>query len=379
MGFELICLVVKENGYLMSSLTFLRQILMSTFVVLVCIPSVSAVVIEDLYDAKVAVSDQAEATQNKAIKQALKQVFVKVSGSESLLSDAKIVKQLNQASTLIRSYTYEKNKNQLYLVVNFDQEKIQNVLRASGFAVWDKRRPDTLLWLAIEDKQQDKQIISQETQRDFVQRLLEQSQVRGIKVVVPLWDLVDLQNVNIYDIWGGFSQPLLLASERYDLSTFLSARIYLEPIDALQAQNKEQHWLADWLMLDNGQVSSGQISLLQSDLMAKEIVNIVAKQLSDKYAINMQNRLLNMVKMQITLNNVNSITRYAAILKFLNGLSVVANATLVKQQGEKATFELELLGNNQDLLNTFMLDNKIRPISAPAGQEQTILEFMWNN
>lgn len=363
----------------MSSLLFLRQILMSTFVVFLLIESASAAIIEDLYDAKVAVSDQAEATQNKAIKQALKQVFVKVSGSDVLLNDANIIKQLNKASTLIRSYTYEKNKNQLYLVVNFDQEKIQNVIRTAGFAVWDKRRPDTLLWLAIENKQQEKQIIGQENQSDFVKRLFEQAQVRGVRVVVPLWDLNDLQNLNIYDIWGGFSQPIMLATERYDLNTYLSARIYLEPLDTLQAQNKEQLWLVDWLMFDNGQMNSGQISVQQSDLIANEIVDVVAKQLSEKYAISQQNRLLNAVKTQITLNNVNSITRYATILKFLNGLSVVANATLVMQQGEKATFDLELLGNTDDLLNTFSLDNKILPVTADSGQQPTVLEFMWNN
>jgi uncharacterized protein len=363
----------------MSSLTFLRQILMSTLVLFSLMSSVSAAIIEDLYDAKVAVNDQAEATQNKAIKQALKQVFVKVSGSETLLSDAKILKQLNNASTLIRSYTYEKNKGQLFLVVNFDQDKVQNVLRTAGFAVWDKRRPDTILWLAIENKQQNKHIVSQETEADFAKRLVSQAQVRGIKITLPLWDLNDVQTVSLYDIWGGFSQQILLAGERYDLTTFLSARIYLQPLDTSQENPSEQNWVADWMMSDGGQLTNGQISVSQAELVANGIVDVVAKQLSEKYAISQQNRLQNAIKTQITVVNVNSIVRYATVLKFLNGLSVVSNATLVMQQGEKATFELELLGNTDDLLNTFSLDSKITPISETINQTQPILEFMWNN
>lgn len=361
----------------MSSLTFLRQIVMSTLVLIMFLSSVSAAIIEDLYDAKVAVSDQAEATQNKAIKQALKQVFVKVSGSEGLLSDANIVKQINKASTLMRSYTYERDKNQLYLVVNFDQQKIQDSLRSAGFAVWDKRRPDTLLWLAIENKQLNKQIVSLETQADFVKRLVDQAQVRGIKVVLPLWDLNDLEKVTVYDIWGGFSQQMLLASERYDLTTFLSARIYLEPEPL--PENSDKPWLADWLMADNGQLTSGQLRAKTSDVVADGIVDAVAKVLSEKYAITQQDRLLNTVKTQISVSNINSIARYAAVLKLINGLSVVAKATLLMQQGEKATFELELLGSVEDLLNTLSLDNKITPIISSPRQEPFNLEFMWNN
>lgn len=362
----------------MSSLTFIRQFVMSTSVLLLLIAPVSAAIVEDLYDAKVAVIDQSEGTQNKAIKQALKQVFVKVSGSETLLVDGKIIKQLNRASTLIRSYTYEKNKNQLYLVVNFDQNKVQSALREAGFAVWDKRRPDTILWLAIEDKQQVKQIVSTETQHDFVDRLLEQAQQRGIKVVLPLWDLNDLEKLNVYAIWGGFSQQILEASERYDLNTFLSARIYQEPMETSLEKSRTQEWLVDWIMLDNGQIASGQISVAQSELLASNIIGLVAKQLSEKYAISEQNRALNSMKTQIVVNNINSIARYAAVLKFLNGLSVVSNATLVMQQGEKATFELQLLGNDNDLLNIFSLDNIITPVKSVAAQQST-MEFMWNN
>lgn len=363
----------------MSSVIFLRRIVMCTLLSMLFFASASAVVIEDLYDAKVPVTDQAEATQNKAIKQALKQVFVKVSGSQTLLNDEQIVKHLSRASTLIRSYSYERKLNQLFLVVNFDQEKIQNALRTAGFAVWDKRRPDTLLWLAIEDKQQDKYILNADNQPMFVQRLIEQAQIRGIRVGFPLWDLNDMQLVDVYTIWGGFAQQIASASERYDHKTLLSARIYFESIDPSNDNSGKQQWLADWTMSDNGQVTNGQVSGPQSDLLADEIINVVAQQLSDKYAISQQNRLLNAVTTKIVINNVNAISRYAAVLKFLNGLSVVSKATLISQQGEKATFELELLGNTDDLLNTFRLDNIITPVSSSPGQEQTNLEFKWAN
>ena len=335
-----------------------------------------AAIIEDLYDAKVAVADQSEASQNAAIKQALKQVFIKVSGSEELLKQAQIVKNLAKASTLIRLYTYEKVQNQLYLVVNFDSEKVQNAIRTAGFPVWDKRRPDTILWLAIEPTRQDKQLLNNETQPDLVKRLKEQAQKRGIKVVLPVWDLNDMQMVGVYDIWGGFIQKISVASERYDFNSMLSARIYQASTDDV---NAAQQWLSDWTLMDNGQVNSGQIQMSESEQIIDGLIDALASQLAQKYAINQQNRPQNALKTQITITNINSISRYAEVLKFLNGLSVVSNAILLEQQGSRATFELDLLGNNEDLLNTFRLDNKIQTVINNKDQVANEMEFLWTN
>ena len=341
------------------------------------ITPLNAAIIEDLYDAKVAVSDQSEATQNAAIKKGLRQVFIKASGSQDLLKHAHIVKELSRATGLIRLYTYEKIDEQLYLVVNFDPEKVQNAIRSAGFPVWDKRRPDTILWLAIETARQDKQLLNQETHAELVRRINEQARQRGIHVIMPLWDLADLQTVDVYDVWGGFMQQLLLASERYEISTLLSARIYRAPADDGQDQEGLK-WLADWTLIDNGQLNAGQVHMPDSGQVVVGLVDALANQLAAKYAVSQQNNLLNAIKVSINITKVDSIARYAELVKFLNGLTVVASATLIEQQGDRATFELELLGSYDDLLNTFRLDSKIQS-GTINGQKDTEQEFIWVN
>jgi hypothetical protein len=362
----------------MSSFKYSWLTIISVCVINLVNYKVSAAIIDDLYDAKVAVVDQSEASQNAAIKQALKQVFIKVSGSQELLKHSHISKNLAKASTLIRLYTYEKNQNQLYLVVNFDQEKVQNAIRTAGFPVWDKRRPDTILWLAIEPAGQDKQLLNQELQPDLVKRLREQAQKRGIKIVLPVWDLNDIQMVDVYDIWGGFMQQISLTSERYDVDSILSARVYRKPVDDTQTSSGPM-WLGDWTLMDNGQLNSGQIQMSEPEQVVESIVDVLATQLAEKYAISQQNRPLNAVKTYVFINNIDSIARYAAVLKFLNGLSVVSNAFLLEQQGTRATFELDLLGNNEDLLNSFRLDNRIQTAISDSGQISSEMEFLWAN
>ena len=362
----------------------------------------TAAVIEDLFDAKIAVADQSDKAQNAAIKQALRQVFVKVSGNDNLLKDEKISKYVAKANTLVRAYSYEKELNQWYLVVNFDGDKVQQALRSADFAIWDRRRPDTIVWLAVETTGQDKQIITSEQHPQLLQRLKEQAKIRGLKIVLPLWDLNDVQAIGVYDIWGGFIQRIQDASSRYEMNSALSARIYKLPLDSNSDQ--QQRWQIDWTLLDNGQFYTGQTSAADSATAMDKIIASLAEQLAAKYAVNQQNGQFAVQQTHIVLTNVDSILTYSEILRFLNGLSVVSKATLVSQQGQRSTFALDLLGSAEDLLNILSLDSKIslskRPgvlvsvepveqnIAGSDGSEgltpmqntvaQDYLEFTWN-
>jgi uncharacterized protein len=332
--------------------------------------SASAAVIEDLFDAKIAVADQSDKAQNAAIKQALRQVFVKVSGNDSLLKDEKISKYVAKANSMVRAYSYEKALNQWYLVVNFDGDKVQQALRSADLAIWDKRRPDTILWLAVETNQQDKQIITSEQHPQLLERLKEQAKIRGLKIVLPLWDLNDVQSIGVYDIWGGFIQRIQEASSRYEMNSALSARVYKLPLDSNSDQL--QRWQIDWTLLDNGQIYTGQASAADSAAAMDKIIASLAEQLAAKYAINQQNGQFEVQQTHIVLTNVDSILTYSEILRFLNGLSVVSKATLVNQQGQRSTFALELLGSSEDLLNILSLDSKISLSKRPGNKVPVI-------
>ena len=73
---------------------------------------VKAAVIEDLYDANVAVDDQSERTQNNAISLGLKQVLIKVRGNNDLLTNQTIKSALTKATRFVRSFSYDKQGSQ---------------------------------------------------------------------------------------------------------------------------------------------------------------------------------------------------------------------------------------------------------------------------
>lgn len=353
---------------------------------LICWQSVNAAVIDDLYDAKIAVDEQSEWTQNNAFSLALKQVLIKVRGNSDLLTSPKIKSALTKATRFVRSYSYNKQESQLYLVISFDPKPVESVIRSAGFSVWDKRRPDTLIWLTIKSSADaDRQIATPTEYPEIYQQLAIKAEQRGISLMFPLWDLNDIQNLGVYDIWGGFSQQISNASERYAVPSILSARIYLNDIqsvddaqESMLANTKSQAlWSADWTMIEGGGLLSGQVLGDNKLIIADGLIDALADQLSLKYAIDLTQIDGADTSVQIVVNNIDTLTYYSQALSSLESMSVVNGVTLIKQQGPRATFELDLLGDVDDLTNALRLHREIRPVVDDFGQPINGLEFFW--
>jgi hypothetical protein len=361
-------------------------LLLFLFVWLISWQNVNAAVIEDLYDAKIAVHDQSQHTQNNAFSLALKQVLIKVSGNSDLLTNPKIKNAVTKATRFVRSYSYDKQGSQLYLVISFDPQRVENVIRSAGFAVWDKRRPDSLIWLAIKSSEDSaRQFAMPSEYSEIYQQLSVRAAQRGITLLFPLWDLDDMQTLGVYDVWGGFSAQISQASERYAVPSVLSARIYLNGKQSsnvaqgsAQANTKSTAlWSADWTMIEGGGLLAGQVQGDSPLFIAEGLIDALADQLSLKYAIDLAQIDRADTKVHIVVNNIDSLTYYSQALGSLENMSIVNGATLIKQQGSRATFELELLGDVEDLTNALSLDSKIRPVVDDFGQPIPGLEFFW--
>jgi hypothetical protein len=130
-------------------------------------------------------------------------------------------------------------------------------------------------------------------------------------------------------------------------------------------------------MIEGGGLLAGQVQGDNPLIVAEGLIDALADQLSMKYAIDLSQIDQADTTAQIVVNNINSLIYYSQALTFLENMSVVNSATLIKLQGPRATFELDLLGDVGDLTNAFGLDNKIRPVVDDFGQPVMGLEFFW--
>ncbi|AXT40856.1 DUF2066 domain-containing protein [Alteromonas sp. BL110] len=184
-------------------------------------------------EAQVQVEDQTQRTQQTALKKALKQVFIKMSGSTSVLDNAGVRAALTSPQSLLRSYRFAFDKNRTYYIAEFDQAKLNEILQRELLPLWGDRRPETIVWLAQEDESATRTILDESLDTELQQALKQTAKERGVPLSLPLMDLTDSVNISTYDVWGRFVEPLRKASMRYSVDNIIGARVYRNDPNAI--------------------------------------------------------------------------------------------------------------------------------------------------
>lgn len=175
---------------------------------------------------QVQVEDQSQRTQQQASKDALKQVLVKMSGTTTATDNAGVRAAIRSPGQFLRSYRFDDRKGKLFFIAEFDQQALLNLLRREGLPVWGNRRPETIVWLAVEQDSGNRTIVEEAQSSEISNAISETAESRGIRVSLPLMDLTDNQAIAVYDIWGRFPQALSAASARYGVDYVIGARLY---------------------------------------------------------------------------------------------------------------------------------------------------------
>ena len=187
---------------------------------------------QDLFDAEVAVPNQTSGVRTRATGEALKEVLVRVAGQEAVLQTAPAKQMLKEPDALVQQYRYFNEPGSepplLKLWVRFDGEAIRRALQQQGVTYWGAERPDTLVWLAVEDRGK-RYVVSADDGTDVQRQIALAAKQRGLPIVFPLMDLEDQSQVRFSDIWGGFFENVMTASKRYNPQAVLVGRLNRSP------------------------------------------------------------------------------------------------------------------------------------------------------
>ena len=165
-----------------------------------------AVEVASLYTAQVPLDQEQDDPRAAAYEMALADVILRVSGAE-LANDPEMIELLfPEPSSYIVQFRPGEDDT---LWVSFDGEAIERVLRQAGQTVWGSDRPLTLVWLAVDWGQGEREIVaaddpvrsrdqsrSIDRNRLLRQRVLDAAERRGLPVAFPLLDTIDLQNLS---------------------------------------------------------------------------------------------------------------------------------------------------------------------------------------
>ena len=297
-----------------------------------------AVEVASLYTAQVPLDPEEPDPRALAYELALSDVLYRVSGSE-LASDPEMVELLfpNPAAYVVQFRPGDEDT----LWVSFDGEAIERTLRQSGQTIWGSDRPLTLLWLAVDWGQGDREVIgaddptrgrdearSIDRNRLLRQRVLDIAERRGLPVMFPLLDTIDLQNLSFSDIWGDFDEAVVGASDRYEADTILVGRIRATSSQrnrwTFYFGNDKRTWLGE----------------------PELVINLVADMLAAEFAIS-GNATIEQVPLAIS--GIDSVDAYGDVQAILSKANVVEQFSIVEVEGDRVLFRVDVLGGIERL------------------------------
>jgi len=231
-----IFVLIEENLQNISSLYRIKDILISccnlpvfSLVFAVSLGSVSLTTyarnIDHVNVGRIEVDNQSLRSQQEAGRLALAQVFIKLSGNQRVLLEPEISKAVDNYEQFLISSSFLQQSESLVFEATFNQAKIENLLHASGLSVWASLRPSAVLWLAINNVNQQKIMVSQFSAPNLAQKLRLKSFARGVDIVLPLGDLEDSMKLSVYDIWNQYISKIQEQSNRYSTDYLISATV----------------------------------------------------------------------------------------------------------------------------------------------------------
>ena len=234
---------------------------------------------QHLFEVEVTVADQLEASRKAAIGPALEQVLVRVAGNASVLQTEQARALLQNPAKYLQQYRYftvpDSQPPVLKLWVRFDADLVRQALQQQGLSYWGSERPDTLVWLAVEERG-SRYLVSADDDGEVHQQIIQAAKQRGVPVLFPLLDLEDQARVRFSDIWGGFFDKVVEASARYSPQAVLIGRLN---------RSVSGGWTARWHMVVAGQSSSWTTSESRLGSLLLQGMGDTADRLASRFAV----------------------------------------------------------------------------------------------
>lgn len=314
--------------------------------------------LEHLFQAEVDAGGQDSAARDEALRRALQQVLVRVTGSEEVLRATPGQSLLSDPGRYVQQYRFreqapevEGQPRRLRLWVQFDGVALEKDLRRLGLSYWGRERPDVLVWLAVDDRGR-RYLVPEGDNGPAARALRRVAAARGVPLTLPLMDLQDQRAVDFTDVWGGFLGSLRDASQRYHAQAILVGRV---------GRTASGGWRGRWTLLGGGsrqQWTSAAAGL--EDVIAAGVGG-AAGRLAASYALSTADASV----YPLIVEGIGNLEDYARASRYLASLSPVDEVQVASVDGDQVRFELKLNGSDRGLRRIIGLGRTLQPLAGP--------------
>jgi hypothetical protein len=259
----------------------------SLILALTCFALATAAAAAELYRAQTIVTGQGEANRVVGFAVCLEDVLIKVSGALKLAGDPRLATYKSRAGDFVSAYSYhdqmsgtptrdeQGTRDRPYdLIVDFDEQKIDEILKEIGLKPWLAQRPSLGVFVEMVQGAR-KYIVTADARQSDLQResLFAAAGKRGMSIVLP--DVAALAKAGIDDAALAAMPVSTLASR----ATLPGADIAL--VGRLVWVDAELGWATEWQMNWQGREHRWQMRGITFDEAFRRGIGGAAQILSD--------------------------------------------------------------------------------------------------
>lgn len=209
-----------------------------------------AVEVAGLYEIELVANSQSPQDRIQAIKQALYAVLDRILVSDDISKIPVVQEMLSSAQHYVKQFQYSliaaddsSDTDARLIRVQFDEDQMLEVLRKSHVGIWSEIRPETLLWLVVE-QDGNRQFYNADTMPDIESALALASKVKGMPIIYPMLDLEEQQRISVSEVLGADSRNLLAVSARYEVTSIMTGSLV----------KKGSCWQGEWAFYFDGKI-----------------------------------------------------------------------------------------------------------------------------
>ena len=308
-----------------------------------------------IYEGDAVLAAGQDETSEPALRAALQQVLIKVSGDRSLGSDAALGPALAQARGMLLSVTTRPGAagdGSSRLVANFDPGRVHDLLASLGRPIWHADRPPLLVWLAIDDGSH-KQIASA-NQISALSAMTQRAHERGVPLMLPRMDGLDQNRINPVTLWAAPPQTVIAASQRYGVQAMLVIRL-----------TRGAPWRARQTLIDGRAYEEWEQSDAQSNALLIAAIDGAADRLARRYAVEPEGAAIGAVEWWV--DGIASAADYAHVIGYLGSLEFVRSAQPLRAEANQLLLRLDLAVSERRLRQLLAIDRRLELV-APAAE-----------
>jgi uncharacterized protein len=345
-------------------------LLSGCFIVLALLaaPQARALLVDDLYAAEIAVSNQGEAERRRAYREALQQVIVKVTGEHRWLQHSRIRTAINNAENYVAEVGYRSTGLDSHIVVRFDQQQLDTLLYEEDIPVWDRNRASVLLWVTVQGADGRRDMLGSSSEHVLLEQARLFSTERAVPVLFPLLDLTDRRLVTTDQAWALDASTLQQAGARYGADSVLAGRLLVTP-------NGEVVGLWQFLFRDQVHVFDHVDSSAEQYMDFP--LNEVTVRLANHFGL-VLSEFEREDEVSVRVDGIRDLESHMVLMRYLESLSVVRDARITMLNGDSLTLRVRLAGTRQHLTEFISLDRDLMPVNFELGAVSgDLLHYRW--